>query len=81
MRRAQKQGVRPFVFHSTRHSYAALAIEEGRSIRWVAEQLGHADPAMTLRAYAHVLPREEEDRSFADFVPGTALYGTSLGKS
>ncbi len=67
MRRAQKRGVRPLTFHSTRHTYATLAIESGRSIRWVAEQLGHADPAMTLRAYAHVLPRQEEDLSFADF--------------
>ncbi len=75
MRRAQKQGVRPFVFHATRHSYATLAIEDGRSIRWVAEQLGHADPAMTLRAYAHVLPLEDEDLSFADFVPVTPPDG------
>ncbi len=66
-RRAQKQGVRPLPFHSTRHSYATFAIDAGRSIRWVSEQLGHADPAMTLRAYAHVLPRREEDVSFADF--------------
>ena len=75
-RRAQKQGVRPLPFHSTRHTYATFAIDAGRSIRWVSEQLGHADPAMTLRAYAHVLPRRDEDVSFADFgAPRTAPDG------
>ena len=32
----------------------------------VADQLGHADPALTLRVYAHILPQEETDLSFAD---------------
>ena len=50
---------------------ATLALEAGRSVRWVADQLGHADPALTLRVYAHVLPSEESDLSFADFeAPG-----------
>jgi hypothetical protein len=39
-----------------------------KSVRWVAEQLGHANPELTLRTYAHVLPDREEDLSFADFV-------------
>ena len=51
----------------TWHTYATHALEAGRSVRWVSGQLGHADPAMTLRAYAHVLPHREEDLSFADF--------------
>jgi len=29
--------------------------------------LGHADPALTLRVYAHALREEETDLSFADF--------------
>ena len=37
-------------------------------MRWVADQLGHANPELTLRTYAHVLPDREEDLSFADFV-------------
>lgn len=37
----------------------------GRSVRWVADQLGHADPGLTLRVYAHALPTEEHDLAFA----------------
>ena len=33
-------------------------------------QLGHADPALTLRVYAHALKGEERDLSFAEFGPG-----------
>ena len=53
--------------HSTRHTWATFALQAGKSIRWVADQLGHADPALTLRVYAHILPQEETDLSFADF--------------
>ena len=72
-RRAQAKGVRPFPLHSCRHTWATLALESGRSIRWVADQLGHADPAMTLRVYVHAMPAEEADLSFADF--GTTRNG------
>ena len=36
-------------------------------MRWVADQLGHADPALTLREYAHALPNDEPDLSFVNF--------------
>ena len=36
-------------------------------MRWVADQLGHADPALTLRVYAHAIPNDEQDLSFLDF--------------
>ena len=39
----------------------------GKSLRWVAGQLGHSNPELTLRQYAHMLPQEETDLSFADF--------------
>ena len=39
----------------------------GENIRWISEQIGHADPAFTLRTYAHLMPEEEIDLSFADF--------------
>src|SRR5262245_44794065 len=67
-RRAHKRGVRPLKLHCARHTYASRALAAGKSVRWVAEQLGHANPELTLRTYAHVLPDREEDLSFADFV-------------
>ncbi len=33
----------------------------------MASQLGHANPELTLRVYAHALREEEEDLSFLDF--------------
>ncbi len=66
-RRAQKQGVRPLKLHSTRHTWATLALAAGRSMRWVADKLGHADPALTLRTYAHATQAEDWDVAFADF--------------
>jgi len=36
-------------------------------VRWVASQLGHANPELTLRVYAHALREEEEDLGFLDF--------------
>jgi len=72
-RRAVRKGVRPLPLHATRHSWASLALSAGRSVTWVADQLGHADPALTLRVYAHLVPSEERDLSFASFAPtGTA---------
>ncbi len=39
-------------------------IEGGRK---VAEQLGHSNPELTLRVYAHAMPVDEQDLAFADF--------------
>ena len=66
-RRAQAKGIRPLKLHSARHAWATLALQAGKSIRWVADQLGHADPALTLRVYAHAIREAEPDLSFVDF--------------
>jgi integrase len=42
-------------FHDLRHTAATHALRAGRPIHEVSKMLGHADPAMTLRRYAHVL--------------------------
>jgi integrase len=39
--------------HDLRHWSATIAIGQGHDIRTVAGRLGHANPAMTLRVYAH----------------------------
>jgi len=76
-RRAQKRGGRPLKLHCTRHTWASLALASGKSVRWVADQLGHASPMLTLKTYAHAMQEEERDLSFLDFDgpgrPDTAL--------
>ncbi len=62
-----KGGRQALKLHTTRHTWATLALQAGKSVRWVADQLGHADPALTLRVYAHAMREEEQDLSFAEF--------------
>lgn len=47
--------------HGLRHGAASLMVAKGVHMRVVAEQLGHANPAMTARVYAHVLPEAQQD--------------------
>jgi integrase len=66
-REAERHGVRPLRLHDARHTFASLALAAGKSVRWVASQLGHANPELTLRVYAHALREEETDLGFLDF--------------
>ena len=77
-RRAHKQGVRPLKLHCTRHTWATMALDAGNSVRWVADALGHADPALTLRVYAHAMADEERDLSFAEFSDPRRPYTAPL---
>ena len=43
-------------FHSLRHLYATVLIEDGQNIKAVSQTLGHADPVVTMRIYAHAVP-------------------------
>lgn len=43
-------------FHDLRHTAATLMLRSGVPVNVVAQILGHKDPAMTLKRYAHVLP-------------------------
>ena len=66
-RKAQAKDIRPLRLHDARHTYASLALASGNSVRWVAAQLGHANPELTLRVYAHALREEESNLSLLDF--------------
>jgi integrase len=50
--------------NTVRHTCATLLLRASVSLRAVAERLGHSDPAMTLRKYAHALP-DDQDRAAA----------------
>ncbi|MER5650706.1 site-specific integrase [Streptosporangium sp. NPDC002524] len=47
-------------FHMLRHHFASVLLEDGVSIKAVAEFLGHADPGFTLRTYTHLMPSSED---------------------
>ena len=42
-------------FHDLRHTASEMMLNSGVPINVVYQVLGHRDPAMTLRRYAHVL--------------------------
>ena len=52
-------------FHDLRHTAATLAIKQGVPVPTVSKMLGHSDPAMTLRRYAHVLDEMRDDAALA----------------
>lgn len=55
-RAVRNSGLPMLNFHGLRHSHATVLLQAGVAVRVVAERLGHADPAMTLRVYQHVVP-------------------------
>ena len=46
-------------FHDLRHTFASLLIAQGANVVFVARQLGHASPDITLRVYAHLFDSAE----------------------
>lgn len=40
-------------FHSFRHTYARIALENGRSLPWLQKHLGHSTLAVTVGIYGH----------------------------
>lgn len=47
--------LRPIRFHDLRHTHATLLLRAGVPVHVVAARLGHREPSITLRVYAHVL--------------------------
>ena len=46
--------------HALRHLYASALLDAGENVKALAEWLGHADPAFTLRVYAHLMPESPQ---------------------
>ena len=61
-------GLRHRGMHQLRHSFATILLAEGAPITYVAQQLDHASPRITLEIYAHWIPTS--DRSIVDRLDG-----------
>ena len=78
-RAREQSGIdRKWRLHDLRHWTATTAITSGHDVRTVAGRLGHANPAMTLRVYAHAV--EGADRALAGAL-GDALNTTVTSDS
>jgi integrase len=62
----QAWGGQQLRFHDLRHTHATWLLAERRPISAVAARLGHADPVVTLRVYAHVMRMVDRGELTAD---------------
>ena len=63
--------------HTLRHTYASLLIQNGESLAYVRDQLGHASIKITVDTYGHLVPGANKaavDR--LDELTGRNLYAT-----
>lgn len=59
-RACRRAGVPGLGYHALRHTFASTLLSRGVSVKAVADWLGHANPMVTLRTYAHLMPADEE---------------------
>jgi integrase len=52
----EKAGLRHVRIHDLRHTFASLLLQQGESIVYVKEQLGHASIQVTVDTYGHLIP-------------------------
>lgn len=64
-------GLPRLTLHGCRHSHACTLLRNGVPVHVVAARLGHADPALTHRVYAHAIP--------ADGTAAAAVFAAALG--
>ena len=51
-------GLDGVTFHVLRHTFASILIDQGHDVAFVSRQLGHIDPSITLKVYAHLFDAE-----------------------
>lgn len=51
-----KAGLREIRIHDLRHTFASLLIQNGESLAYVKEQLGHHSIRLTVDVYGHLMP-------------------------
>ena len=78
-RLAARTNVRNVRLHDLRHTHATLMLKQGVHPKIVSERLGHANIAITLDTYSHVLPglQEEAARRFAEALDQPSLQAAS----
>jgi integrase len=69
----ERAEIADFHFHDLRHTYATDLISAGVEIFTVAKLLGHTDPKITARVYAHLSPeyRRSEMEKYQNYLNGT----------
>lgn len=55
-RALDKAEIRRIRFHDLRHTFASLLLQQGESLKYVADQLGHSSIRITADTYGHLIP-------------------------
>lgn len=71
-RRTEAAGLPHIAVHGLRHTYATLALKAGVPVEVLSRRLGHSDPSVTYKIYAHALPGDDEA---AARTAATAIFG------
>ena len=74
-----KAGLRRFRFHDLRHTFGSLLIQDGASLAYVKDQMGHSSIQVTVDIYGHLVPsaniacvdRLDTETSLHQSAPGT----------
>jgi integrase len=70
------------VLHDLRHTFASLLIQNGESLAYVRDQLGHSSIQVTVDIYGHLVPganRAAVDRLDAPMKQPTGIPAASEG--
>jgi len=59
-RTLRKAGLRDIRFHDLRHTFASQLLCNGANILYVSQQLGHANPQITMKIYSHWIPNDNQ---------------------
>jgi Phage integrase family len=52
----ERAGLRHFRIHDLRHTFASQLIQDGASLAYVRDQLGHSSISVTVDLYGHLVP-------------------------
>lgn len=74
----ERSGLEHCRLHDLRHTYASLMIGRGMDVTFVANQLGHANPQVTLSTYAKLFDPESRRDEARMMLEGA--FGSMLGK-
>lgn len=74
LRAAEKRaGIPEYTLHELRHTFASILISEGEPVTLVAKLMGHKDPSITLKTYAHLFDAQANVQRAMDTLQ--AKYG------
>ena len=61
----KKAGVKYRKPYQTRHTYASMMLSAGENLLWVSKQMGHKNPAITLKAYGRFIKNNDDAGTMA----------------